>query len=109
MSSVYVAGLVVGGGLAVFSAFGELTARRGAEADPTGPVYALRSLVYSLAAFGATGLLLGRFDPGLGTGLTLLFAVLGGWLGGGLAGTLLTFLARPTAGPLDQTPEGNRP
>lgn len=108
MFSVYLSCLVVGGGLAIFSVVGELVLRGASEARRKGPVYALRSLVHSLAAFGATGLLLGRFEPGLGQGLTLVFAILAAWLVGGLVGTVLTLLGRPAAGGINETAEGNR-
>lgn len=94
MFSVYLCCLVIGGGFSILAAFGELSIR-GSPAERRGPVYALRSLVYSLGAFGATGVLLERTVTGMGPGLTLLFALLAALLVGGLVGTLLTFLGDP--------------
>jgi hypothetical protein len=108
MSSVYLSCLVIGGGLAIVSALGELAARVGSGRGRSGPVYALRALVYSLTAFGATGVLLERLEPGLGTGLTLAFAILAALSVGGLAGTVLSLLGRAGPGDLNGTPGGNR-
>lgn len=106
MLSVYLSCLVVGGGLAIVSAFGELAARR-AVGSGRGLAFALRALVYSVAGFGAAGFLIDRLDPDLGSGLTLVLALLAAWLVGGLIVTLLAFLGRTGTGELGHTAGGN--
>lgn len=108
MSSVYLACLVVGGGFSILSGIGALIARPGPAKWRSGPVFALRALLYSLTGFGAAGFLIGRLDPEMGDGLTLAFALLAAWLVGGLIVTLLTFLGRSDAGELGETAGGNR-
>jgi len=108
MSSVYLACLVIGGGFALLSASGELVMRRTPEIERSGPAFALRALAWSVAAFGGAGLLLHRLDPGLSSGLRLVFAILAAWLVGGVVVTFLAFLGRSGPGELNETAGGNR-
>ncbi len=109
MSSVYLCCLVVGGGFAILSGFGELTGRLSPADGKHGTVHALRALVYSGTAFGAVGVLLGRLDPSLGAGMTLVFALLAGLLVGGLVSTLLAFFRRADAEKVNRTAGRDRP
>lgn len=108
MSSVYLACLVLGGGFALLYAFGGRVTRRTRGIERSGPAFALRALAWSVAAFGGTGLLLPRVDPGLSSGLRLVLSILAAWLVGGVVVTFLAFLGRTGPGELDETAEGNR-
>lgn len=124
MLSVYLFCLVLGGGFAVLSAFGDLfdadadvdfdadvdldldagavsdatdvveAAGTGAEVSQAAAIFSLRSLLYSLFGFGATGALLTAFGAGPGAPLTLGFSVLAGFLIGGAVGSFLAYLKR---------------
>ncbi|MGH7541281.1 MAG: hypothetical protein ACRELC_09800 [Gemmatimonadota bacterium] len=60
-------------------------------------IFSLRSLVFSLFGFGATGSLMTWLGAG-GTALTLGFSILAGLLVGGAVGSLLAYLKRSDTG-----------
>ncbi|MDX1576953.1 MAG: hypothetical protein R3266_00645 [Gemmatimonadota bacterium] len=106
MLSVYLTSLFVGGGLAVLSATGDLVddpggvagpGRPGSEAPGVGRAaarFSVRSFLYSLTGFGATGALLTLLGTGPGRALTLAFAVLAGLAVGGGLGSLIAYVKR---------------
>ncbi|MDH3735055.1 MAG: hypothetical protein OEU54_16115 [Gemmatimonadota bacterium] len=98
MFSIYLSCLVLGGSFTILSAFGHLRDRASSDLAKNGPLYSLRSLVYSLVGFGGVGVLLSSVTSGLSPGMNLTFAVLSGLLVGGTTSAVLAFLARPTTG-----------
>ncbi len=122
MLSVYLFCLVVGGGFALLSVFGDLFdadvdvdadvdldldagldaadavdasgAVAHADVGHAAAIFSLRSLVYSLFGFGATGALLTALGAGPGAPLTLGFSVMAGLLVGAAVGSFLAYLKR---------------
>lgn len=98
MFSLYLSCLVFGGAFTVLSAYGHLADRSSGDLAKHGPLYSLRSLVYSLVGFGGAGVFLARGESSLGAGLQFTFAVLIGLLVGGFASAAVAFLARSEDG-----------
>jgi hypothetical protein len=126
MLSVYLLCLVVGGGFALLSAFGDfLDADADVDmdvdadfdldldldadahlpdvvgaADPghVAAIFSLRSLIFSMFGFGATGSLLTLFGATPGGLLTVLLAVLAGLAVGAAVGAFLSYLKRSDSG-----------
>ncbi len=116
MLSIYLFCLVLGGGFAILSAFGDLfdsgadvdldldvdvdaveiiaAADAGLEVGQAAAIFSLRSLIYSMFGFGATGSLLTAFGAGPGAPLTLGFSVLAGLFVGSTVGSFLAYLKR---------------
>ena len=119
MLPVYLFCLVLGGGFAILSAFGDLfhsdahidfdthvdvdaggvvdtidAAGHGADVGHAAAIFSLRSLIYSLFGFGATGSLLTALGAGPGAPLTLGFSILAGLFVGSTIGSVLVYLKR---------------
>lgn len=118
MLSVYLVCLVLGGGFALLSAFGDFLetdadfdadvdvdfdtdfdvsdTTGGAHADVghASAIFSLRSLVYTLLGFGATGALLTWTGASPGSPLTIGFALVAGLLVGATVGSFLAYLKR---------------
>jgi len=116
MLAIYLFCLVVGGGFAILSAFGDIfdsgadldldtdfdvgasdvsdALEAGAGAGNAAAIFSLRSLIYSMFGFGATGALLTALGAGAGAPTTLGFSVLAGLVVGGVVGSVLAYLKR---------------
>lgn len=123
MLPVYLFCLVLGGGFALLSAFGDLfdsdvddldldadadldlefdadvgDAEGAVAGGHAAEIFSLRSLVFSVFGFGATGSLMTWLGAGAGSPLTILFSVLAGLLVGGAVGSFLAYLKRSDTG-----------
>lgn len=125
MLPVYVFCLVLGGGFALLSAFGDLFDSDVGDVDPdldldadfdaeldgaldgaegtagaghAAEIFSLRSLVFSVFGFGATGSLMTWLGAGAASALTIVFSVLAGLAVGGAVGSFLAFLKRSDTG-----------
>lgn len=123
MLPVYLFCLVLGGGFALLSAFGDVFESDAGDfdldadadldldfdADVDGAegamasghaaeFFSLRALVFSVFGFGATGSFMTWLGAGAGSLLTILFSVLAGLLVGGAVGSFLAYLKRSDTG-----------
>lgn len=117
MLSVYVFSLVLGGGFLIVSLFGGeggdvdmdvdvdldfdagadgLEGAEGGDHTAASKIFSVRTLVYGLFGFGATGTALTLLGSGFAT--TLMVALVGGVLTGALVGTLFRFLTSTASG-----------
>lgn len=115
METVYVVSLVVGGGIALLSAFGDfLDVGSGADLDldldldvdvdagldaghagaPNAAIFSLRALVFTLFGFGAVGTALTALGANPASPVTLALSALSGLLVGFTVGSLLAYLKR---------------
>ncbi len=129
MFSVYLFCLVLGGGLGLLSAFGDLfdgdagdldlgadadfdldvdaggfdhpgtDLVHGADVSHAAAIFSIRSLIFTLFGFGATGTLLTLLGSGATTPLTLIFSILAGLAVGASVGSFLAYLKRSDTGP----------
>jgi hypothetical protein len=113
METVYVISLVVGGGIALLSAFGDFL-DVGTDADldldldadvdvdldaghggtPSAAIFSLRALVFTLFGFGAVGTALTALGSSPGSPITLALSVASGLLVGLTVGSFLGYLKR---------------
>lgn len=119
MLSAYVFCLVVGGGLAALSAFGDLFGADAVDADldvdvdvdadfdgvhadgggHAAAVFSLRSLIFALFGFGGVGAIMSWLGSDPAAPLTIGLATGGGLLTGVLVGAFLGYLKRSDTGP----------
>lgn len=119
METLYLVSLVVGGGVALLSAFGDFLDFGGVDVDadfdadldfdtdvdagidghaPSAAIFSLRSLVFSLFGFGAVGTALTALGSAPSAPTTIVLAAGAGLVVGYLVGAFLAYLKRSDTG-----------